>query len=400
MKVIQLFSFVFMMICVTIKGSGAQSLEEPLNIRIAYLKVARPIKPTLSNLDSIAQDLGKAGFLLGINDNNTSGKFLNHNYLAHSFLIKDIKTELEDVISRLDKLSINYILVDADLVDLQIITTMLPDHMLLFNVATEDDVLRGQECDARVFHTIPSYQMRSDALMQFFIMKKWIKIAIIQGPNPRDISFGKALRVSAKKFRVKIISEKDWDFDADVRRSAAAEVPIFTQELGAYDVLVIADETNDFARYILYNTWLPRPVFGGDGLRSGAWFSVVEQWGAAQLQSRFLDLANRDMHSIDYAAWVAIRSIGEAVTRVNSAKISIVRDYLLSPEFELGGFKGRALSYRDWNGQLRQPIALAHGSALVASAPIEGFLHEHNSLDSLGLDFGNSTCTKYRKNND
>ena len=61
----------------------------------------------------------------------------------------------------------------------------------------------------------------------------------------------------------------------------------------------------------------------------------------------------------------------------------------------LGGFKGRPLTYRGWNGQLRQPIAIAHPRALVAQAPLEGFLHQTNELDSLGLDRPESTCEAF-----
>ena len=65
-------------------------------------------------------------------------------------------------------------------------------------------------------------------------------------------------------------------------------------------------------------------------------------------------------------------------------------------DFELAGFKGRALTYRTWNGQLRQPIAIAHPRALVAQAPLEGFLHQTNELDSLGLDRPESKCEVFQ----
>ena len=192
---------------------------------------------------------------------------------------------------------------------------------------------------------------------------------------------------------MKIASRKTWEFDADMRRNAAQEVPLFTQDFGDYDMLLIADELHDFGRYIAYNTWVPRPVGGSEGLMPVAWAPVVEQWGAAQLQSRFRDLAGRDMRPVDYAAWAAVRSVGEAVTRGGSAAPEDVRAFLLSDRFELGGFKGRKLSFRAWNGQLRQPIPLAHPGAVVALAPMEGFLHQHNELDTLGLDAPESLCT-------
>ena len=149
---------------------------------------------------------------------------------------------------------------------------------------------------------------------------------------------------------------------------------------------------SDFARYIAYNTWTPRPIAGSEGLRPVSWAPVVEQWGAAQLHSRFHELAGRDMTPRDYASWAAVRAIGEAVTRTKSADPTTIRAYLLSDKFELAGFKGRKLTFRDWNGQLRQPVHLVHPRAQAAMAPLEGFLHQSNELDTLGLDRPESAC--------
>ncbi|MEC8795356.1 MAG: branched-chain amino acid ABC transporter substrate-binding protein, partial [Pseudomonadota bacterium] len=169
----------------------------------------------------------------------------------------------------------------------------------------------------------------------------------------------------------------------------------FTQDFGEYDVLIVADETDDFARYIAYNTWLPRPIAGSEGLRPRTWAPVVEQWGAVQLQSRFNDQSARDMRPRDYAAWAAVRAIGEAVTRTNQGEVDTLRAFMLSDDFELAGFRGRPLTWRDWNGQLRQTIPLVTERAVVANAPLPGFLHQHNELDTLGIDRPESACTAF-----
>jgi ABC transporter substrate binding protein (PQQ-dependent alcohol dehydrogenase system) len=101
------------------------------------------------------------------------------------------------------------------------------------------------------------------------------------------------------------------------------------------------------------------------------------------------------MTASDYAAWTAVRTIGEAVTRTNSTDSEILRAYIFSDAFALDGFKGRSLSYRVWDGQLRQPIAVANARALVALAPLDGYLHQTNEMDTLGLDRPESACTTY-----
>ena len=44
----------------------------------------------------------------------------------------------------------------------------------------------------------------------------------------------------------------------------------------------------------------------------------MEHFGASQLQSRFHDLAGREMTDQDFAAWVAVAALGEAATRAKT----------------------------------------------------------------------------------
>ena len=73
------------------------------------------------------------------------------------------------------------------------------------------------------------------------------------------------------------------------------------------------------------------------------------------------------MRALDYDVWVAVRSIGEAATRARSAIGADIIAYLRSAEFELAAFKGRRLTYRAWDGQLRQPILMYCGNKIIAA---------------------------------
>ena len=128
------------------------------------------------------------------------------------------------------------------------------------------------------------------------------------------------------------------------------------------------------------------------GLVSTSWHRTHEQWGAVQIQNRFKEQADRWMEEEDYGAYLAVRSIGEASVRTKSNKIQVIKDYLLGDEFALQGYKGKPLSFRAWNGQLRQPVLLAAARSLVSVAPIEGFLHPKSELDTLGFDQSESSC--------
>ncbi len=372
----------------------ASAARAEVAVQIHYLKQIVPAPPTLSNLDPIPEDLGLRGAELGLEDNITTGRFLGQTYSLSVTEVApdgDFAAALRAALAETDLLVLD---AQADQVTLAADLSEAADA-LIFNAGAADVALRDTECRANVLHTIPSYVMKADALMQFFVSRRWDEIALIAGDRAEDVAWADTLEASARKFGLRFGARKTWAFDADMRRNAAQEVPLFTQELGDYDVLLVADATDDFARYISYNTWRPRPVAGSDGLRPVAWHRVVEQWGAAQLQSRFEELAGRHMLDRDYAVWAAMRSIGEAVTRTGAADAATLRDYMLSDAFELAGFKGRPMTFRSWNGQLRQPIPLVHERALVAQAPLEGFLHQRSELDTLGLDQPESACTAF-----
>ncbi|MDA9822501.1 branched-chain amino acid ABC transporter substrate-binding protein [Paracoccaceae bacterium] len=289
------------------------------------------------------------------------------------------------------------LIVDAPSQDLVTIAD-LPDaqNRIVFNVAAGGSALRDDACRANLLHSGVSDLMRSDALIQFLSSKRWGRISIIAGPRQRDTDFMQAIQRSAAKFRLQIVDDIVWDVDADMRRNAAQEVPILTQNFKAHDVTMVIDTADDFGRYIAYNTWQAKPIVGTEGLAARSWSEVIERWGAAQLQSRFEALSGRPMRADDYAAWAAMRSVGEAVTRTGSAEAATLRSYMLSDQFELAGFKGRALSYRDWNGQLRQPIPRVTDRAMVAIAPLPGFLHQQTELDTLGLDRFESRCQAFQ----
>ncbi len=371
--------------------AGATSIDIP----IVFLKQVPADRPTLSNLDPIPEDLARAGAELALKDNKTTGQFLGHTY---ALTVLEVTTDADVIASAQSALQQSQLLV-LDVAP-QNITTIADltqaQSALLFNASAGDIALRGSDCRTNLLHSIPSDAMRADALMQFARSKRWDDLALISGPNPIDLTFAQALRDSAHKFGLKISAELTWDIDADMRRNAAQEIPLLTQRLGDYDLLLVADETDDFGRYIPFNTWRARPVAGSAGLMSQTWSRVVEQWGAAQLQSRFHDLAQRDMRSRDYGAWAAVRSIGEAVTRTGSSDAQTLRDFILSETFELAGFKGRPLSYRSWNGQLRQPIPLVTQRAVVTQAPLPGYLHQTSEMDTLGADQPESTCEAFR----
>lgn len=364
-------------------------------VRIDWLERQTVPPPVLSNLEEAPQDLGLAGARLGVKDIATTGKFMGHEYTLTETRVApedDFLTAAKAVIADGAKV----LVVKAPAPDLLALAD-LPEakDLLILNAFAADDRLRGADCRANVLHSAPSLAMRADALGQYILAKKWTQLALVSGPNPEDKAFAEAMKASLTKFGLTLAGEKSWAFDADMRRVASQEVPLFTQDLPPHDLLLVADERGDFGRYIAYNTWTPSLLAGSEGIVPKGWSPVVEHFGAAQLQSRFTADTQRLMQAEDFAAWAAVNAIGEEVARFGGADPAAMRANLLSDKFRLAGFLGTPLSFRNWDGQMRQPIPLVTPRAVVMLAPLEGFLHERSELDTLGTDLNESICTAF-----
>ncbi len=366
---------------------------EPRQVSVLFLEQLLPPKPVLSNIREYPKDAGISGAMLAITDSNTTGKFLGNHYalthIADADTAKLIATasrwvneESPFIITKLPATSLLHLASQPD----------IAGHALIINASSPDDSLRTTACQLHLLHTIPSRAMLADALAQFLIKKRWNQWLLLRGTQPEDQQFAAALQRAAKRFGGKIVDNRSWAEKSDLRRTAQSEMPLFTQAKN-YDITLVADEAGDVGEYIPYNTWLPRPVAGTQGLTPVAWHWTIEQWGGAQLQNRFYRQTQRTMNAEDYAAWVAVRSISEAVTKTQSTELTIIYQYMMSDQFQLSAFKGRPLSFRPWNGQIRQPIPLVQPNAVVSQSPQEGYLHPTSELDTLGFDRTEVACT-------
>lgn len=366
-------------------------------VNIAYLTQEQEAPPALSDLDAFIPDKGAPGADLAIEDNNTTGQFTRQHFVLKK-LIVPINGNTLDVFNKDISGKFDFVVVNLPAHKLiQLADLPAVKEKLLFDAATLDDSLRNLDCRGNILHMLPSRAMRADALAQYMLKKRWVRWFLVQGATVQDRDYANAIRRAAKRFGIKIIEEKIWQHTFDARRTAQSDIPVFTQ-VDDYHVLIVADEQGKFGEYLDYRTWLPRPVIGTQGLIAAAWHRTHEQWGATQIQNRFKEQAGRWMEEQDYGAYLAVRAIGEAATRTKSNQLKPIKEYLLSEAFTLQGYKGNPLSFRHWDGQLRQPVLLAAPRSMVAVAPIEGFLHPKTELDTLGYDQPESTCNITKQN--
>lgn len=379
--------YLFALVAATLVAHDVQA--NPLAVRIGYIGWTPDRGPVLSNVIPEPADAGLRGAELALADNKTTGRFLNQDYQ----LLVATEAELEATLDAARALHADGVRLFVGNLPASALSQLSAEFSdsLLFNAGSYDDALRTTHCLPNVLHTLPSRAMLADALGQLLLSRKLKRWLLISGPTADDQAYAAALTRAAQRYGMRIVAQKEWSFATDLRRAAQAEVPLFTQT-DEYDVVLVADERGDFGEYIPYNTWYPRPVAGTQGLTPVGWHKTVETYGAAQLQKRFEAHAGRWMNSLDFAAWLAVRSVGAAVTTLKSDDAAQIIALSLTDRLPMDGFKGRKLSYRSWNGQLRQPIALVQPRALVSTSPQDGFLHPGTDLDTLGYDEPESRC--------
>ncbi|MCP3703310.1 MAG: ABC transporter substrate-binding protein [Alteromonas sp.] len=386
-------------------------------IVVIYIKVAGTSPPGTPDYLKSPSNEGTAGASVAIEDANITGKFLGYQFELTEISVPSIG-ELQASLAKTRQHSAsganaNHKEISSNqqgniapvvLLDMQssdklkaasiesLITTIqntLP-NAVFFNVANSDDLLRQNSCRLPLFHTIPSYQMKADALAQWFRTKRVDEIFAVYGKTADDAAYLAAFKRSAKKFKLSLVETKQWQDSFDLRRAAFAEIPQFTRTTETYQAVFTADSAAQFAYSLPFNTYYPVPVVGAAGLKALGWHFTHEQWGARQLQSRFNDGFNRHMNEVDFAAYLAVTAVANAAQQGSDLTQQGILKTLLSDHYTLGAYKGSPLSIRPYTHQFRQPIALAHEDALVTHAPLEGFLHQTNELDTLGAT--HTTC--------
>ncbi|AGU50192.1 putative ABC transporter, substrate-binding protein [Variovorax paradoxus B4] len=263
----------------------------------------------------------------------------------------------------------------------------------VLNLSDASDRLRQQDCRARMFHLAPSERMRSDALAQTLVSRKWSKLLLLVGGSPQDALRAATVQASIKRYGLQVVASKPFKLSADPRERDLAN-PLLLTAGNNYDAVWVVDSDGEFARTLPYRTVLPRPVVGDGGLVALAWHAQFERYGAPQVSRRFAKAAKRPMTAQDWAAWMAGKALAAAAIAAPKGPNAAWAQAIARSA--LDGSKGTGLSFRAWDGQLRQPMLLTDGQGVIAQAPAEGVLHPRNVLDTLGADAPEKLCPNAR----
>jgi ABC transporter substrate binding protein (PQQ-dependent alcohol dehydrogenase system) len=231
--------------------------------------------------------------------------------------------------------------------------------------------------------------MRADALAQTLAAQRWTQVLLLAGPSADDAPRVAAAAAAIKRYGLKLVDTRAFKLSADPRERDLAN-PLLLTGRASYDVVWVVDSTGEFARALPYRTALPRPVVGDGGLAALAWHAQFERFGAPQVSRRFAKAHQRPMTAHDWASWLAGRALVAAAVAAPNGPLPALHKALA--EADLDGSKGVNLSFRPWDGQLRQPLLLSDGQGVVGVAPADGVLHPKNVLDTLGAEAAEKLC--------
>ena len=134
---------------------------------------------------------------------------------------------------------------------------------------------------------------------------------------------------------------------------------------------------------------------GVAGGAAAAWDSRLERFGADQLNQRFRARFGEEMDSQGWVGWFAVKVLWESTLRARSTAPLALRQYLQSDAAQFDGHKGRPLSFRPWDHQLRQPLYVSAPGSDPVEAPHATPGSDEPSrdlLDRLGTPQNQSTC--------
>lgn len=284
-----------------------------------------------------------------------------------------------------------YIVLDLPAADVAAVAQAVQGQpVLLVNATAPEESLRTA-CYPGMVHSGPSQRQMMDAFAQYLRARDWESVLILVGDDPSDAGLADAFQASAERLRLSVVDRRSFTLAADPEHREGNNVRLLTGDVD-YDVVFVADSRGEFGRYVPYATQRPRPVIGSIGLTANSWHWAFERDGATQVSSRFDKETRRKIQPADWNVWIAVKSLVTGVMKTPQPDPENVRTFLLSDKLKLDGSKGVTLNYRSWDGQMRQPILLATSDAVIAVAPLEGFTHQTNTLDTLGTDGAEFAC--------
>ena len=290
---------------------GAVSTEsQAAKITLVYLAKQYAKSPPLSEAEPIIADKGIQGARLSIKQANRPGTFLGYSF----DLVEAVVPQEGDIVAKAKEIPAGgdaLIIADLEPQDLLAVAD-LPEakNSAIINVRASATVLRQEKCRSNVFHVLPDWAMRADALAQYLVWKKWRRWFVVSGDTPDDKDYVAQIKRAAQRFGGRIVAEQMFALPTEAKAADSLVqvvqkmVPEAIQRAPDHDVLWVVDTSNEFGDLFINRTFLPRAVVGTHGLQPLAWDPSYTEQGGMQLQSQFSRHANLIPVERDYTAWL------------------------------------------------------------------------------------------------
>lgn len=247
------------------------------------------------------------------------------------------------------------------------------------NVASSDDVLRNEMCQATTFHVEPSAAMYLDAMAGWYVRSGLRSWYFVRGEDEESSAqWQRSLRgLRERHFGARSVGDSVFGADSDVaelanrvRRSGADLVVLLMPaaeqltvlaglEAGGVDAMVTGfpypeAETRTF--YAASRAAAPRL---GAGHRISSWEATLDAYGARELNARYRTVFGEPMDASAWAVYQGVKMLYDSAFFGGSYATADVVAYLGSAQAVFDVWKGIGTTFRPWDGQLRQSLYLA-----------------------------------------
>jgi ABC-type branched-subunit amino acid transport system substrate-binding protein len=239
--------------------------------------------------------------------------------------------------------------------------------VVCLNTGARGGELRGEKCQRLTFHVEPDLAMYTHAMGHWLVQnnrKRWQFVV-------SERAFGQEVYLRASRFLQQqggtelgrwVLTQGQADFKDMLARLAngdaeavvvalrGAQLRHFLERYKAagLNTLLAGVPLDMFALWQVNSAAL-------QGVWVSAWYHGLERFSARELNRRFSRRFEKPAESFAWANWAAVKLVLEGMLRSGHAGASGLAAYLEgAPPFD--GHKGKALTFRAWNHQLRQPL--------------------------------------------
>lgn len=308
--------------------------------------------------------------------------------------------------------------------------------LVFFNIAANDDALRGEACSPAMFHIEASASMYADAAIAWYadqdlddwylvheateageMLAEHVRGALSIDPTAGSLVGSSAVEPDQFVYTTQVRAIHEASPDLVLVALEAEDLDLFYAQLSTRDfesVVTVIPDARAQTREFLYRYRQTTPAWAA-AARPALWEATAAEGEAGDINDRYASRTGHPMEPTAWAAYAAVLFTFEAAAAGAADDARSLSDYLVHRQaasdadsgFDLG--KGEDLSFREWDHQLRQPLymvqvdpdaswgrnlsprlALAQAAGVVPST--DGGADPGAALDHLGTGPDASRC--------